>query len=144
MNPEATGSSAAGKYECCPLPQTHRRLAEAHLLWHQTLERYHDSDAFRANLNATIEAMRNITFVLQNEKGVIPNFDVWYGKWQTRLSEDAAAKWLRDARTKVVHQGELESQSAAEIRLVTWRDEILASVVVPAETPSSGSGLLSK
>jgi hypothetical protein len=114
---------------------THRRLAGAHLLWHQALEHYHDSDAFLANLNSTIEALRNVTFVLQNEQKV-PDFDNWYGRWQSLLKEDGAAKWLKEARTTVVHKGELESHSSAEVRLVTWRDQVLSSVAVPAETPS--------
>lgn len=36
----------------------------------------------------------------------------------------------------MVHQGQLESQSTAEVRFVTWKDRTLASVAVPAETPS--------
>src|SRR5438552_8107584 len=135
MNPESANLSAAGKYTDCPIPMTHRRLVAAHLLWHQALEHYHDSDPFLANLNSTIEALRNITFVLQKEQ-TVPDFAAWYGKWQATLKENAAAKWLQGARTKVVHQGELESQSTAEVRLVTWRDRVLASVAVPAETPS--------
>jgi len=125
------------RYERCPLPKTHRRLCEAHLLWHQTLDKYHDPGAFRANLNAAIEALRNITFVLQNEKVVFAQFDDWYGPWQGRLKADAAAKWLHDARTTVVHQGELESHSTAEVRLITQRDEVFARLNVPVEMPSS-------
>jgi len=130
-------SSSVGKYGRCPVPKTHRRLNEAHLLWHQTLERYHDPDSFRANLNATIEALRNVTFVLQNEKAVFAQFDEWYGPWQARLKADNAAEWLHDARTTVVHQGELESHSTAEVRLVTWRDEVVARLSVPAEASPS-------
>src|SRR5260370_10501050 len=137
MSAEINSSGVAGKQETCPLPKTHRRLTEAHLLWHQTLDRYHDPDAFRANLNATIEALRNVTFVLQNEKNIFPNFEEWYGPWQARLKADPAAKWLHDARTTVVHQGELESHSTAEVRLVGWRDETVTTVRVPAETSSS-------
>src|ERR1700722_12264473 len=70
-------SPETGKYAHCPPPQTHRRLVEAHILWHQSLEKYHESDAFLANLNATIEALRNVTFVLQKERSV-PDFDAWY------------------------------------------------------------------
>lgn len=124
-------------YEHCPLPKTHRRLVEAHLLWHQTLDKYHDPDGFRANLNATIEALRNITFVLQNEKSAFTEFDKWYVPWQAQLKVDAAAKWLHEARTTVVHKGELESHSTAEVRLITWRDEVLAKLVVPVNTPAA-------
>jgi len=135
MNPESASLGTEGKSANCPIPMTHRRLAAAHLLWHQALDHYHDSDRFLANLNSTIEALRNVTFVLQKEQSV-PNFAAWYGKWQAALKENAAARWLQGARTKVVHQGELESQSTAEVRLVTWHDHVLASVAMPAETPS--------
>ncbi len=132
-----SSSSAGQKYENCAIPKTHRRLAEAHLLWHQALDHYHDPEAFRANLNATIEALRNVTFVLQNEKSRFLDFDKWYSPWQARLKADTAAKWLHDARTTVVHQGELDSHSKAEVRLLTWRDDLITKLNVPPEIPSS-------
>jgi hypothetical protein len=77
-----------------PAPPTHRRLAEAHQLWHQALDLYHDSDAFRANLNATIKSLRNITFVFQKEKGAIPDFDAWYAKWHNcRFVRNRCGVW---------------------------------------------------
>src|SRR5438105_4921591 len=85
-------------YSNCPVPATHRRLAEAHLMWHQTLTNYQEPDIFRANLNATIQALRNITFALQNEHQSIPGFKEWYSDWQSRLKMDADAKWLHEAR----------------------------------------------
>ena len=54
--PETPGALAE-----CPIPMTHRRLKHAHLLWHQCLDAYHDPERFLANLNATIEALRNIS-----------------------------------------------------------------------------------
>jgi hypothetical protein len=125
-------------YQHCPIPAAHRRLAEAHLLWHQALTNYQDPDAFRANLNATIQALRNLTFALQSEKDAIPNFDEWYAGWQARLKLDADAKWLHSARTIVVHQGDLEITSSALVRILTWKDEVLAESQVPpwADTSS--------
>ena len=67
-------SSTAAEDVVCPIPAAHRRLKEAHLLWHQTLDKYQEPDAFRANLNATIQALRNVTFALQAEKHSIPDF----------------------------------------------------------------------
>ena len=101
------------EYGHCPIPATHRRLAEAHLLWHQALSKYQEPDAFRANLNATIQALRNVTFALQSEKHSIANFDEWYGGWRTRLAADPNAMWLIDARNVVVKQGDLEITSTA-------------------------------
>jgi hypothetical protein len=82
-------------YNRCPLPATHRRLVEAHLLWHQALSNYQEVDLFRANLNATIQALRNITFTLQSEKHIISDFDNWYGGWQARLASEPDAKILQ-------------------------------------------------
>ena len=65
-------------YNRCPLPKTHRRLVEAHLLWHQTLAQYQQPELFQANLNATIQALRNITFILQSEKHSFDQFEGWY------------------------------------------------------------------
>ena len=118
-------------YEHCPIPAAHRRLAEAHLLWHQALTNYQDPEAFRANLNATIQALRHLTFALQSEKDAIPNFDEWYGGWQSRLKLDADAKWLHSARSIVVHQGDLEITSTALLKILTWKDEVLAESQIP-------------
>lgn len=129
--------SHATDYAECPIPATHRRLAEAHLLWHQALSNYQEPDAFRANLNATIQTLRNVTFALQNEKHAIANFDEWYGRWQARLAADLDAKWLQKARTVVVHQGDLEMASFALVRLLTWKDTVLIESQVPSGAPTS-------
>jgi len=118
----------------CPIPLTHRRLRQAHLLWHQTLDCYHDAERFRANLNATLEAIRSVTWMLQKEKHTFTDFDAWYGSWQQLLKDDPAAKWLKDARTEVVHKGDLESYSYAEVRLVSYRNELVSTVEIPIET----------
>ena len=34
-------------YDDCPIPGTHRRLEEAHRLWHRAAEAYEDPDEFR-------------------------------------------------------------------------------------------------
>ena len=66
---DAPIETKASDYGKCPLPTTHRRLAEAHLLWHQSLDKYQEPDAFRANLNATIQALDEAAAVLE------PTFD---------------------------------------------------------------------
>lgn len=121
----------------CPIPATHRRLAEAHLLWHQALSSYQVPDAFRANLNAIIQALRNLTFSLQSEKEAIPNFSEWYAEWQKRLAAEPDAKWLIDARNIVVHQGDLELSSTALVRVLTWKDDVLTELQVPPAAPAS-------
>jgi hypothetical protein len=120
----------------CPIPTAHRRLRHAHTLWHQALDHYHNADKFHANLNATIEALRSTTLVLQKEKAIFPDFDGWYGPWQKKLQDDVTSKWLNDARVTVFHKGDLDSYSFAEVRLATWREEVLSTIAVPIQTPS--------
>jgi len=97
----------------CPLPKSHGRLQQAHVLWHQALLTYDDEPAFRANLNGLIEALRNTTFMLQAEKAVMPQFDDWYEAWRKRMRLDAVLSWLVGARTRVVHQSDLATRSTA-------------------------------
>ena len=52
-------------------------LEEAHRLWHRAAESYEDPEEFRMQLNALIQALRNVTFVLQKEKLKIQDFDRW-------------------------------------------------------------------
>jgi hypothetical protein len=120
----------------CPLHTTHRRLLDAHQLWHQAAATYSDPDAFRANLNATIQALRNVTFAVQSEKHVFGAFDDWYAPWQVRLGANSALKWIKDARNQVVKQGDLETESTATVRLLTWRDYPIATVPVAPSTSS--------
>jgi hypothetical protein len=114
--------------ETCPLPQSHGRLQQAHVLWHQALVAYDKEPAFRANLNSLIEALRNTTFMLQAEKHVIPEFQTWYEEWRTRMKADAVLPWLVDARTRVVHQSDLETLSTA--RGVVHTNLSLASIEI--------------
>lgn len=97
----------------CPVPNTHSRLDQVHRLWHQTLSAYDDPDGFCANLNATIEALRNVTFMLQAEKDSIPGFEDWYENWRERMRQDEVLKWLHDARNTVVHKADLDASSHA-------------------------------
>jgi hypothetical protein len=97
----------------CPITNTHSRLQQAHILWHQTLASYDDPELFRANLNSAVEALRNVTFLLQAEKEAVPDFEPWYEQWRARMKADKVMAWLHDARTTVVHKADLETHSTA-------------------------------
>jgi len=100
------------------------------------LSQYQQPVHFQANLNAMIQALRNITFVTQSEKHAFKDFDSWYAPWQERMKAEPRLKWLRDARNTVVKQGELETCSTAIVRLVTWKDHLLGESRVPPEIPA--------
>ena len=125
-----------GPESLCPIPKAHRTLLDAHYLWHQTAENYSNPDVFRANVNATLQALRNVTFSLQNEKHVFDDFDTWYVPWQTRMKASSVLTWAKKARNRVVKQGELETASTATVRLLTWKDDELTRLPIAPETPS--------
>ncbi|MCX5824091.1 MAG: SEC-C domain-containing protein [Deltaproteobacteria bacterium] len=104
--------------ENCPTPSAHSRLNDAHRLWHQAEANYNDPDSFRVNLNACIQTLRNVTFVLQKEKSRIPNFDGWYAGWQSTLREDNILRWLVDARNVIVKEGDLETLSRVRVAIL--------------------------
>lgn len=119
------------KRDVCNIVQAHKRILEAHRLWHQALECYFDPEGFRTNINAAIQALRNITFAIQNEKHNIPNYDAWYPIWQTRLKEDKIMRWLCDARTDIVHKKDLEMYSQATVTVRCYETILKATAEFP-------------
>lgn len=109
--------------ERCPISNTHRRLHQTHLLWHQVEREYPDPDGFCVNLNAAISALRSVTFVLQKEGKEIPEFAAWYESWRVRLGADELMVWIKDARNKIEKEGDLKTHSVAQVSLLAgWHE----------------------
>ncbi len=104
------------------LYSAYNRLDEAHRAWHTAMTGYHRIDDFRAGINTAIQALRNITFALQNQKEQLPNFDAWYASWQMKMTADVILKALSAARTVIVHQKDLKLHSTAIARTKGWID----------------------
>ena len=104
----------------CPLQAVDRRLDDLHRQWHQAEQAYFDPEAFRVAIQTAIQTARTVSFILQSNKALIPQFDTWYQDWQERLRSIPLMRWMVDARNRIEKQGDLESHS--------WvRAEILAS-----------------
>lgn len=103
--------------EGCPLG-AHRRLLDAHRLWHQAASGYEDPAAFRTNLNACIEQLRSVTLVLQAERRLLQDFDAWYGPWRERLKQHPVLSWLNAARVQVFHVADLALNSRVRVSLL--------------------------
>lgn len=109
--------------ESCPIRDTHTRLHQAHRLWHQTQAEYANPDAFCTNLNATIEALRSVTFVLQKQGDAIPDFAQWYETWRERMKRDPLMRWLVEARNRIEKEGDLRTYSSARVSVLAgWGD----------------------
>ena len=75
---ESLAESVAQQGSTCPIPFTHDRLFEMHHWWNEIARWYHEPQPFRYARGAFIQAARNVTFMLQNEKSVFEDFS-WYG-----------------------------------------------------------------
>ena len=121
--------------EKCKLASLHEKFNQAFILWKQTYENYFNPDIFITNLNATIQALRNITFTLQNKKSLFADFDKWYQPWVEKLKADKYMCWLNDSRIKIVHQDDFEVNSFATIRVFNYYTTYLADYSIPIEMP---------
>lgn len=117
----------------CPLTSAHTRLRQAHELWHRTAASYPFPDDFVLNLSQLIVTLRQVTFMLQNQKGKIADFKDWYEVgWRARLKADPLMVWLYDARTTIEHVGDLDIASTAKVSVIAdWLDGPYAVFEVP-------------
>jgi hypothetical protein len=118
----------------CPFPDVHARLDDAHYLWHEAQINYFSPPRFRTNLNALIQTLRTITWLIQKNKGRIRDFNDWYSLWQKRMKDDDVLRWLVHARNKIEKQGDLEKHSILRISLVaSHTNELFYDMI---DTPS--------
>jgi hypothetical protein len=101
-----------------PGATANKRLFDARTHWVRALDAYFSPEDFRIEINACIQALRNVTFVLQADKARIPNFDHWYGGWQSRMRADDRMKWSVEARNTIVKAKDLELHSKLRASLV--------------------------
>lgn len=116
----------------CPLSAVDRRLQDLHRQWHQAQDAYFDPDGFRVAIQTAIQTARTVTFILQSNKAVIPNFAEWYEKWQTSFAQIPLMRWMVDARNKIEKQGDLEAHSFVKAEIVASYLDEGPKIEVPA------------
>lgn len=122
----------------CPLSSTEKRLLDCLFLIVETKNNYFDPNAFRLNLNNCIQTLRNVTFVLQKNKSLLPGFNMWYEQWQDRMRHDHILRWLIEARNVIVKQGDLVTHSKARVAVVeSWYRTPIFEMEVPPLTETN-------
>ena len=105
---------------------------DCHEHWHAAADNYMNPDGFRLNLNALIQALRNVTWLLQKQRHDLPDFETWYSDWRQSVSDDAVSKWLVRSRNRIVKESDLELLSTAKVRIsLDWLHESESSWVMP-------------
>ena len=97
----------------CPVPSAHDKYNEAQYFFAKLLEHYHHPEEFQFNLNAFIQAIRNITFMLQAEENEFEGFDDWYAKKQEAMRGNEGLRRFVEARNIIVKRSSLVARSKA-------------------------------
>ena len=107
--------------EGCPIPAAHEKCAEARYFLIQCLLHYHAPQPFLHNLNAFIQALRNITFMLQSQAGLPSKFQPWYETKREEMRKLTPLRRFVDARNIVVKQSSLTAKSTVKCGLFRGR-----------------------
>src|SRR5260370_36058878 len=118
MPEKSSGRMSDVSVEPSPVEAAYGRLREASHFWKQALASYDNSESFRVNVNACIQALRNITWSMQSEKDHIPGFDPWYAKWQQEMDADLTLRWLVKAGKRIAKQADLKTAGKARAFLM--------------------------
>jgi len=105
----------------CPFPSTHEKCVEARYFLVQCFFNYHAPLSFLHNLNAFIQAFRNITFMLQNEECRPSEFKSWYEMKRVEMRNLPTLRCLVEARNIVVKQSSLTAKSSVVCGLFRGR-----------------------
>ncbi|WP_020168199.1 MULTISPECIES: hypothetical protein [Methylotenera] len=135
-------SEAEHKYNC-PLAAVDRRLEDLHRHWHEAERGYFDPESFRVSIQSAIQTLRTVTFIVQSNKRLFPNFEIWYEYWQEKLRADPLMRWMVDARNKIEKQGDLETHSFVRAEIIASYFEEGPSMEVPTELFQSTTELIS-
>ncbi len=127
----------------CPLANVERRLEDAGNLWRKASDAYFEPSDFRLHLQASIQAFRSVTWILQSNKNAIKDFDNWYSNWQNLMRADPILRWLVEARNKIEKQGDLDAKSKLKATVSgSWFDSGSLEKELPPETRPKDIGHL--
>ncbi len=104
-------------HDVCPLHDAHDKLEESFYFLMMMTETYHIPDDFRFNLNAFLQALRSVTFMLQKEKSHISGFEEWYEKKQKEMEDNICLVNSSKTRRLIVHLKSLKAKSKMTVGL---------------------------
>ncbi|MET9223549.1 hypothetical protein ABZX65_32970 [Streptomyces sp. NPDC003300] len=99
----------------CPVADAHRRLMDCHTQWHKLHASYLDPDEFRLNLNSLVPNLRNVTWLLQKQKAVIPDFTTWYPEFREACKKSEIMGWVVKSRNRITKESDLELLSSCQV-----------------------------
>lgn len=96
-----------------------RRLKDLSHILDSCSATYFEPERFRINLNNFLQTSRTVTFIIQKNKGTIPDFDSWYqNNVLTTWSDDEVMTWAKNSRNVIEKEGDLEMLSTLNALLI--------------------------
>lgn len=84
-------------------------------------------------IQTAIQTARTVSFILQSNKALIPQFDEWYAKWQDEFRGNPLMRWMVEARNHIEKQGDLEAHSFVRAEIIASHLNEGPSIEVPAK-----------
>lgn len=109
------GETEGAAVAVCPIPASEDKLAEAHYFLHRMLEVFHEPHEYRWNLNAYLQALRSIEWLLKKELKKRDGSDAWIKQWLDRFTSDTLLRRLVKGRNLLVHEAMLTQRSAVHL-----------------------------
>jgi hypothetical protein len=108
-------------HDNCPIPESSDKYREAHYFLDVMLAHYHDPQVFRWNLNGFLQALRNVTFVMQKELRHHPGFEEWWAIQSKIMERDGILRRFKNGRNIIVKERSLRLKSKASVGVFRWR-----------------------
>jgi hypothetical protein len=123
--------------DACPLAEADDKHEEAHYFIGRMMDEWHYPSEFRWNLNAFVQALRNVTFALQSTLADQPRFRSWYEGQQDAMRGDPLLRKFVEGRNIVVKKRNLLIKSTMHIGVFKHRrQKIGMNIDVPVDVPS--------
>lgn len=88
---------------------------DCHAQWHILHDSYLEPDGFRLNLNSLVSNLRSVTWLLQKQKAVIPDFATWYPEFQEACKKSEIMGWVVKSRNRITKESDLELLSSCQV-----------------------------
>lgn len=77
-----------------------------------------------AALRTLVVFGRAVTNVLQNLRGVIPDFDSWYLPWKSQMEQDQLLRFFYNLRTEILKRGTLPVSAGLHIKRFRYPEDL--------------------
>lgn len=83
---------------------------------------------------------RTVTFIVQNLKSVVPNFDDWYTKYQDEMRSDPLMSYFKNARNEIEKEGIIRASSGIHVKSMRFPEDLAKFQTPPEEYKSYVKG----